>query len=204
MVKKTLVNELILDGAALLRELDRQDFPVDAMLWVELPERDYWRLVISTPKAALEGPLATYSNIGEVLREIGGAALDLAEISVYGPGSREFLELQSVAEHSGLLLSGPAWVVFNDAIVYRWNNVHVVAELDCDVSAARLAALWEDECQRTNLPRLLFGVNKRRVTIRFHPSHGPQIHGLANVKRPFQIALHRPAAFPGCRVKWSD
>ena len=204
MVKKTLVNELIVDGAVLLRELDRQDFPVDAMLWVELPERDYWRLVISTTKAALEGPLATYSKIGEVLREIGVSALDLAEISVYEPGSREFLELQSVAKRSSLVLSGPAWVVFDDAVVYRWNNARIVAELDCYVSADRLAALWQDERSRTNLPQLLFAVRKRRVTLRFHPSHGPETHGLENVKRPFQIALHRPGAFPACRVKWLD
>jgi hypothetical protein len=81
MVKKTLVAELIADGAKLLDRLDKQNFPVDAMFWVELPERDYWRLVIASSIVGVHGAKAAYTKIGEVLRGTSMAGLDLTEIS---------------------------------------------------------------------------------------------------------------------------
>jgi len=204
VVKKTLVSELIVDGAKLLTELDKGKFPVDAMFWVELPERDYWRLVIASPIAGAQGPKATYSRVSEILRGMTTAGLDLSEISVFDPVSEQFRDLLSVAERSNLLAAGSSWVVFNEAVVYRWNNASLTAELDCKISEERLGEIWDAERERINRPRLLFSVQGRRITVRFHPDHGPRLSGLRNIKQAFQSALHRPDAFPNCKVKWLD
>jgi hypothetical protein len=204
MVKKTLVAELITDGAKLLDKLDKRGFPVDAMFWVELPERDYWRLVIASSNVGPHGAKAAYTKIGEILRGMSMAGLDLAEISALDPDSQQFHDLLSVAEHSNQLAVGSSWVIFNEAVVYRWNNASLTADLDCKISEERLGEVWEAERERINRPRLLFSVQGRRVIVRFHPAHGPRLGGLRNIKQAFQGALHRPDAFPSCKVKWLD
>lgn len=201
MVKKTLVSELIEDGARLLHELDKHNFPVEAMFWVELPDRDYWRLVIASPIVATQGPKAAYSKVAEVLRGIHAAGLDLAEISVFAPDSQQFRDLLAVAERSGGPVTGPDWVVLSEAVVYRWNGQSLTAELGCHLSEPQLAEIWEAERESGNLPKLLFNVVGRRVTLRFHPEHA-KLGGLAEGRRNFQIALHRH--FPKCTVKWID
>jgi hypothetical protein len=85
-----------------------------------------------------------------------------------------------------------------------WNNVSLTGELDCKISEERMDEVWEAERERINRPRLLFSVHGRRVTVRFHPEHGPRLGGLRNIKQAFQSALHRPDAFPNCKVKWLD
>jgi hypothetical protein len=49
MVKTRLVDGLLSDGAKLLHELDRQNFPVESIFWIHLPDLDYWRLLIASP-----------------------------------------------------------------------------------------------------------------------------------------------------------
>jgi len=61
-------------------------------------------------------------------------------------------------------------------IVYRWMGASVSAELNCEVSAKELQEFWEAEREglRLSLPALLVSKEARRVTLRFHPQHGPQ------------------------------
>ncbi len=82
MVKKKLAEELISDGANLLGELDRRNFPVEAMFWVHLPDQDYWRLVIASPLVAEEGGVAAYRRLGDLLRKIELAGITL-EVLLY-------------------------------------------------------------------------------------------------------------------------
>ena len=46
MVKTRLIDRLIQEAAILLPELDRHNFPVDAMFWSNDSEESYWRLII--------------------------------------------------------------------------------------------------------------------------------------------------------------
>ena len=190
MVKTVLVNELIADGATLLRELDRQNFAVEAMFWIDFPDQDYWRLVIASPLVRAHGAAAEYRRLGEILRGIDLSGLALEDISLLEPDSQQFRALRSVAETS-------------HRHVYRWTSASLTAELDREISQDRLKQVWEAERKRSNLPKLLFTVEGRRVTVRFHPQHGP-LGGIENIKQAVQIALHRPDAFPDCKVNWSD
>src|ERR1022692_2174161 len=82
MVKKKLVEGLISDGAKLLRELDRENFLVESMFWIHLPDDDYWRLVIASPNVDKEGSAAGYGRINQILRNIETAGLTLEDISL--------------------------------------------------------------------------------------------------------------------------
>ena len=201
MVKKKLVEELIVDGAKLLHELDRQNFPVDAAFWVHLPDEDYWRLVIASPVVSQRGGTAGYRSLDEFLRQIELAGITLEDISLVDPGSSQFQSLLAMVSNSGRLAAGPEWLEFEEGIVYRWSGASVSAELTCDVSSTELTRFWEAERKLSNNPALLITSDKRRVTLRFHPQHG-LLAGIEEVKRPFQIALQRPNARPGCQVRW--
>jgi hypothetical protein len=200
MVKKKLVEELISDGARLLRELDRQNFPVESMFWIHLPDEDYWRLVIASPIVSQQGGVAGYGRLNELLQEIELAGITLEDISLLDPESQQFQSLRSLASGSSRLAAGPEWVEFEEAIVYRWTGASVSAELDCEVSSTELNRFWEAERKLSNLPALLISSEKGRVTLRFHPQHG--LGGIGSVKRAFQIALHRPNARPDCQINW--
>lgn len=199
MVKKKLVEGLIDDGAKLLRELDRQEFRVESMFWVHLPDQDYWRLVIASPIVNQGGGTAGYRRLNELLKEIELAGITLEDISLLDPESSQFKSLRSLASGSSRLAAGPEWIEFEEAIVYRWTGASVSAELTCDVSSGELSRFWEAERKLSNQPALLITSNKRRATFRFHPQHGP-LGGIDEIRRAFQIALHRSR--PDCQLNW--
>ena len=144
---------------------------------------------------------AGYRRLNELLREIELAGITLEDISLLDPESPQFQSFRSMASGSGRLATGPEWLEFEEAIVYRWTGASVSAELTCDVSSSELKQFWEAERKLSNLPALLIASNKSRVTLRFHPQHGA-LSGIENVKSGFLIALHRPNARPDCQVKW--
>lgn len=201
MVKTLLVSQIIEDGVTLLHELDRQKFAVESMFWIDVPEYRYWRLVIASTLVGKEGAGAIYRKLGEILRAIGVSGFDLADVSVFEPESQQFRDYRSVIETSSRIEIGAEWVVFEDGIVYRWTGASVIAELDCEIDADRFAEIWDAQRKAINLPRLLFSVEGKRMTIRFHPQHGPQ-RDISGIKTAFVIALHNESAFPGCNVNW--
>jgi hypothetical protein len=77
-----LVESLILEGARLLRELDRRGFVVESMLWVDLPEQDYWRLIIATLVVEQHGSGAAYLQIDETLRDLKIDTITLMDVSL--------------------------------------------------------------------------------------------------------------------------
>ena len=205
MVKRKLVEGLVSDGARLLRELDNKEFTVESMFWIHLPAEDYWRLVIASPLVAEHGSTVGYRRLIEILRNLGLAALTLEDISLLAPDSPEFHALYSLTDQSPRLAPGPAWLEFEEAVVYRWTGASQSADLDCDVSDRQLSEFWraERDLLPGSRPALLISTNGTRVTLRFHPQHGP-LQGIAEIRKAFEIALHRPGARPGCRVSWLD
>jgi hypothetical protein len=199
MVKSKLVEGLITDGARLLAELDRQAFPVESMFWVLLPDQDYWRLVIGSPVVADQGGMAGYGRLGEILEQMELAGTTLSDISLLDPDSQEFRSLFAVISRSSRLAAGPAWLEFEEAVVYRWTNAAVAGELSCDVSLNELNQIWQDERRLLNLPALLIALERRRVTLRFHPQHGPRKE-IDQMRFNFEAALKQ--ARPECRLNW--
>jgi hypothetical protein len=202
MVKKKLVEGLFRDGAKLLHELDRQDFPVESMFWTHLPDEDYWRLVIASPIVKHQGGAAAYQRLNELLRRIGLVGITLEDISLLDPESQQFRSFCSSAQGSSRLVAGPEWIEFEDAVVYRWTGESVTGELSCDISAGELKKLWEAERKLlpSSRPALLISSEQGRVTLRIHPQHEPG--GIEEVKKAFQFALQR--SHPHCQMIWLD
>jgi hypothetical protein len=201
MVKKKLVEELISDGAKLLRELDCKSFPVESMFWIHMPDEDYWRLVIGSPIVTDRGSAAAYGRLGELLQGLDLAGVTLEDISLLDPASQQFKSLLSQASASSRLAAGPAWDEFEDSIFYRWTSASVSGELTCQVGCEQLKRFWESERKKSGDPALLVDLDGRRVTLRFHPQHG-NLGGIEGIKRAFALALHRPDARPDCQIHW--
>ena len=199
MVKTKLVGELIADGARLLCELDLRSFSVESMFWCHLPDQDYWRLIIGSRIVSEQGGLAAYGRLGELLREIELAGITLEDISLFDPESQEFQSLFSWATASSRLAAGAAWLEFEEAVVYRWTDAAVNGELTCDVSVGELNQIWQNESRNLNLPTLLIALEQRRVTLRFHPKHGPR-REIENVRFNFASALRQ--ARSDCQIDW--
>jgi len=198
MVKEVLVEAAIDAGAKLLSELDRTEFPVDSMFWVQMPEVGHWRLVIGSPLVPEKGSLVVYERLGALLRE-ADLGLSLMNISVFAPDSTQLSSLLSTVEASGLVVSGPSWLSFGEGVIFRWTSDAIRGTVTCELTQAELSRIWEQERKLTNLPKLLFTVQGPQVTIRFHPQHGP-LKGLEQTKQPFQSALHRSR--PDCQIQW--
>jgi hypothetical protein len=200
MVKTKLVGKLITDGASVLCELDRRNFPVESMFWIHLPDQDYWRLIIASSVVTEHGGAAAYRRLGELLRGIELAGTGLEDISLLAPESPQFRSFFSLAKASSRLAAGDAWLELDEATVYRWTGASVSGDLTCDVPRGELNHFWETERKLSNLPVLLIALDNRRVTLRFHPQHGP-LDGIENVKQDFAIGLHRSR--PDCQIKWA-
>jgi hypothetical protein len=154
---------------------------------------------------ALHGSIAGYRRLDEISGNLGLAALTLEDISLLDPASPEFDALYSSVAQSPRLAPGPAWLEFEESIVYRWTGASVSAELGLEVSAAELLQLWETERDLLpgSRPALLVSVEGRRFTLRFHPKHGPQ-REFGEIKKAFEIAFHRRTDSRNCALKWID
>ena len=133
------------------------------------------------------------------MREIELAGITLEDISFFDPESQEFQSLFSWATASSRLAAGAAWLEFEEAVVYRWTDAAVNGELTCDVSVGELNQIWQNESRNLNLPTLLIALEQRRVTLRFHPKHGPR-REIENVRFNFASALRQ--ARSDCQINW--
>jgi hypothetical protein len=198
MVKELLVEAAIGEAARLLSELDRTQFPVDSMFWVQLPDTGHWRLILGSPLIRDQGARIAYERLGAILRATD-LGLSLSNISIFEPDSTELRSLLSTVEMSGRLVAGPSWLTFGEGVVYRWTADAIRAELSCELTASDLSQIWEVERKLINLPKLLFSTRDHGITIRFHPQHGPRAD-ISDVRKDLQHALHRVR--PECQIKW--
>jgi hypothetical protein len=198
MVKDLLVGAAIDEGARLLAELDRTQFTVDSMFWVQLPEVGRWRLVIGSPLVRVQGPRPAYERVGALLRE-SDIGLSLMNISAFSPDSVELASLLSVVETSGTVVAGESWLTFGEGVVYRWTAEALVGDLSCDLTQAELSQIWERERKPVSGPKPLFNLRGRHVTIRFHPQHG-RLASLKDIKKAFNWALQKSGVYKDCRV----
>jgi hypothetical protein len=200
MVETQLVTVKIEDAAELLQELDRQKFPVDAMFWInrhELP----WRLIVGTSFVAEHGPLAGYGWLGKIFNKFDFFGLEEEDISLFDPTREPFRSMRSEASHSTRVARGKQWVQYEDAVVYRWNNTHATAHIDCAVTLDDLTRLWNAERKRSNQPLLLLDLDGQTLTLRLHPQQG-DIEDIEDVKSSFQNAFAE--ARPDCKLDWFD
>jgi len=87
MVASVLTDRLIKSGETLLKELDAV-VTVDAAFWFYFPEEGFWKLMLSLPEVAKEGPRDAYAKVQKALAKLGtepGLALD--DVAVAKPGA---------------------------------------------------------------------------------------------------------------------
>ena len=200
MVKTKLVDQLIENGAEILCQLDRNNFPVEAMFWID-QDHDYWRLIIGSKTVADAGGIAAFVQLDGILSEMDLAAITLNDIWLLDPDSLQFKTLRTAAASSGRLAVGSAWVQFDNAVVYRWNDEFLAGDLTCSAAAEELRTIWDFERKTSGDSDLLIDLQNSRLTVRFHPKYVMQT-GIKNDKyqQKFQSALHR--ARPNCNINW--
>jgi hypothetical protein len=198
MVETKLVESKIEDGETLLRELDRQKFPVEAMFWISRPETN-WRLIIGSTVVTEQGTRAGYHRLGEIYDKLDLLGLALEDITLLDPHEKPFLSLRSEASRSSRLAAAKYWIQYDEAVVYRWDDRLAQADITCNVTLDELHRFWNDERKLSNQPLLLLDLDGRRLTLRFHPQHRNSA-GIQEIKQAFQIALHRGR--PDCNLNW--
>lgn len=126
MDRAILVEPKIKVGKELIQRLDRSQFPMDAALWLFMPEVERWRLMIASRLVDSKGPKETYREIQKVLSQWSGASkLSLSEITVVSPKD-SLIKVLRKAEKTGPTLTGTRMsrsaidgVYIEDAYIYR-------------------------------------------------------------------------------------
>jgi len=84
---RTLTEEMIKAGAALVKELDERNRNPEAAFWLYASLLERWKLVLIVPSVESKGPREIYRAISRILA-VGGeevSALSLEDISALGP-----------------------------------------------------------------------------------------------------------------------
>jgi hypothetical protein len=202
MVKKSMVIELIEDGAKLLRELDRNGYPVEAMFWVDEPDDDRSRLMIASPDVIVHSSAPGYELIQELLPALDLSGLELSDIYLIEPDSRRFQTLLAFAKNSNRINSGPSWIRKADAVVYRWSSDSLRGHMDPAMTARDIEQVWKDApSSMFGKPTLLVTANGGNFTLRVHPKHKLGLDlDRRRVRRDFETAIRNSR--PDCRITW--
>ncbi len=127
MVIRDLTERLIDDGEKLIARLDETGAQVGSAMWMLNPTAEKWKLVISMPIVAEEGPLKGYKVVERALDDLGHEVRDLVswDTVVLSPDAPLMARLRE-AVHTGPGLSR-VWFrgaavrgeMFPDSLVYR-------------------------------------------------------------------------------------
>lgn len=126
MVATTLTDQLINGGKGLIETLDSSKTKVDGALWFYFPDEGFWKLMLSFPNIAKEGPKLSYSKVQKALstlKEKDGISLE--DVALTKPNA-PLIRLLKMAIHTGPGISGirfsnntinGTWIA--DAYIYR-------------------------------------------------------------------------------------
>ncbi len=70
VVKEMLTREMIQAGAEITRRLDEAHLEVRASLWLYIPDKNLWRLVVASPAVRQDGPKKVYQQIQTILSKM--------------------------------------------------------------------------------------------------------------------------------------
>ena len=127
LVKEILTESMIKAGAELTRILDQMNWPLTASLWFYFAEENQWKLLISSPSVATEGPKRAYQRVQEALGNFPQdmPKIDLEDVAVTDD-SHPLISLMKVAIPTGGGISGIRFSrnvingqVIEDAYIYR-------------------------------------------------------------------------------------
>lgn len=126
VVKEALTPEMIALGKGLTLQLDKEQHPPSASLWLYRPDVAEWRLLMSLPDLPQTGPLDGYRRIQEAIKNQGDhLPIALASIELVEPNHPLLLLLRK-AIRTGPGMSGIRFsrsvvdgVYVEDAYIYR-------------------------------------------------------------------------------------
>ncbi|MED3600996.1 hypothetical protein P5641_07980 [Bacillus subtilis] len=126
MVKNSLVENDIKDGAKLISKLDQSGLDITVALWLYQEDLDEWRLVISSPKLAEERLRMAYRKVFKILDEMGYTNIKSQDISIIRPSNRLIQSLDLALDQKpqsldqGIKVSGTFnGIYIEDAYIYR-------------------------------------------------------------------------------------
>jgi hypothetical protein len=84
VVKEILTQEMIQAGAELTRRLGEAHLEVHASLWLYMPDKNLWRLIVASPAVRQDGPKKVYQQIQTILSKMSDQTwkIPLHDISV--------------------------------------------------------------------------------------------------------------------------
>ena len=84
VVKEILTQEMIQAGAELTCQLDKAHLEVRASLWLYMPDKNLWRLIVASPAVRQDGPKKVYQQIQTILFKMSDMTwkIPLHDISV--------------------------------------------------------------------------------------------------------------------------
>jgi hypothetical protein len=128
LVKESISREMISAGERLARYLVNSDIPIDALLWLYLPESNAWRFLVASPEVKTNGPKSVYQKIRSRLEqrppsdEEGVAWDDIVVVDSNDP----LIKLLRQAITTGQAISGIRFsrnvvngVLIEDAYIYK-------------------------------------------------------------------------------------
>lgn len=127
MVKTTLVERDLENGARFVRLLDESGIAVRSALWLYSEETERWKLVIQTPLYESKGPLEAIRAVLDVLREnIPTDDLSSSDVTITGRRNDVIRALHTKyhtgpRDIDGIRLAGDIIdrVLIDEAYVYR-------------------------------------------------------------------------------------
>jgi hypothetical protein len=78
VVKESLSEALVRDGAALVEKLDEAGWRPSAALWFYFTDANAWRLLLASPEVTTKGPREAYTAIQRALAELDPTQRELA------------------------------------------------------------------------------------------------------------------------------
>jgi hypothetical protein len=70
LVKESISREMISAGKRLAYHLVNTDIPIDALLWLYVPESNAWRFIVASPEVKINGPKSVYQKIRSRMEEM--------------------------------------------------------------------------------------------------------------------------------------
>jgi hypothetical protein len=78
VVKESLTDAMVREGALLVEKLDKSGWQPHAAFWFYFPEANAWRLLLASPEVTTKGPREAYTKIQSALAEVDPAKRELS------------------------------------------------------------------------------------------------------------------------------
>src|SRR4029453_3585559 len=72
--KEILTEETLQAGAEITRRLDKAHLEVRASLWLYMPDKNLWRLIVASPAVRQDDPKKVYQQIQTILSKMSDKA----------------------------------------------------------------------------------------------------------------------------------